>query len=335
MTLGIKSSADRRRIFFVGLNTGYVTLGVPDQRFLDFYQRRASPALHSAIIGNVVIPDGVGSNGSTATLSDDPMWRSIAAAIARRGALPGIQLSTAWQCYAGIQRFRAKEPDTVVDASRQLIAAMSDKEINRQLGAFDQATHWALEAKFQHIQLHAAHGYLLSLLLDPAFNARSEHIRTWLTNWVARVAAAGAESSIRISLRTGSPAIDCDDRAAWLDDLSQLAFDYVDVSSGFYNIDKRLIYPGRPDIIAERRDDTIALASRNPGQQFIYSGRALSHATDDLPANVHIGLCRDLIANPDFLQARTNGCVNSGRCHYFSRGKNHVSCSQWRSAMPR
>lgn len=329
MTVGIKSSADSRRSFFVGLNTGYVTLGVPDQRFLDFYQRRASPALHSAIVGNVVIPGGVGSNASTATLSDDPIWRSLAAAIARRGSLPGIQLATAWQGYSGAQSFRAKEPNAVVHASRELVAAMSDKEINRQLGAFDQATDLALDAGFQHIQLHAAHGYLLSLLLDPAFNARSGNIRTWLVDWAARVAAADAESSIRISLRTGSSAIDCDDRAAWLDDLSQLAFGYVDVSSGFYNIDKRLIYPGRPEIIAQRRGDTAALAARNPGRQFIYSGRALSRAPDDLPANIHIGLCRDLIANPDFLQARTYGCANSGRCHYFSRGEKHITCSQW------
>lgn len=329
MTVGIKSSADRRLSFFVGLNTGYVTNGVPDQRYLDFYQRRASPALHSAIVGNVVIPGGIGSNASTATLSDDGIWRSVAAAIAGRGSLPGIQLATAWQGYAGTQSFRAKAPDTVVDDSRNLIAAMSDKEISRQLMAFDQATYQALDAGFRHIQLHAAHGYLLSLLLDPAFNARSAHIRTWLADWTTRVAAAGAESSIRISLRTGFSTIDCNDRAAWLDDLSKLSIGYVDVSSGFYNIDKRLIYPGRPDIIAQRREETIALADRNPGQQFIYSGRALSHATDDLPANIHIGLCRDLIANPDFLQVRTNGCANSGRCHYFSRGEQHITCGQW------
>lgn len=325
----MKSSPDRRRNFLVGLNTGYVTLGVPDQRFLDFYQRRASPELHSAIVGNVVIPGGVGSNASTATLSDDPIWCSLAAAIARHGSLPGIQLATAWQGYAGTQNFRAKEPDAVVAASRDLIAAMSEKEISRQLNAFDQATDRALDAGYQHIQLHAAHGYLLSLLLDPAFNPRSDHIRPWLADWAARVAAADAESSIRISLRTGSSLIDCDDRATWLDDLSQLEFGYVDVSSGFYNIDKRLIYPGRPEIIAQRREETVALAARNPGQQFIYSGRALSHTTDDLPANVHIGLCRDLIANPDFLQARTHGCANSGRCHYFSRGEKHITCSQW------
>lgn len=329
MTIGIKSSADRRRNFFVGVNTGYVTLGVPDQRYLDFYQRRASPLLHSAIVGNVVVPGGIGSNARTATLSDDPIWRSLAAAIAGRGSLPGIQLATAWEGYAGTQNFRAKDPDSVVDALRDLIAAMGEIEIDRQLGTFDQATDLALNAGFKHVQLHAAHGYLLSLLIDPSFNARSGHVRAWLVDWVARVAAAGAETSIRISLRTGSSAIDCEDRAAWLDDLTQLAFSYIDVSSGFYNIDKRLIYPGRPEIISQRRDETVALAARNPEQHFIYSGRALSHATDDLPANIHIGLCRDLIANPDFLEGRTHGCANSGRCHYFSRGEEHITCSQW------
>jgi NADPH2 dehydrogenase len=104
---------------------------------------------------------------------------------------------------------------------------------------------------------------------------------------------------------------------------------YVDVSSGFYNIDKHLIYPARPDTLLARRSETLGLADRHPEGQFILSGRAFRESEESLPANVHLGLCRDLIANPDFIVNTTRGCVNSGKCHYFSRGAAHITCPQW------
>jgi NADPH2 dehydrogenase len=102
----------------------------------------------------------------------------------------------------------------------------------------------------------------------------------------------------------------------------------VDASSGYYNIDKRLIYPSVAAILDERRTDTAALASRHPAVQFILSGRA-SSAVHAFPPNVHLGLCRDLIANPQFLDDPSRGCLNSGKCHYYSRGTGSVICPRW------
>jgi hypothetical protein len=64
------------------------------------------------------------------------------------------------------------------------------------------------------------------------------------------------------------------------------------------------------------------------GKDFILSGRALLQVDHDLPPNLHIGLCRDLIANPDYLVDQSRGCMNSGKCHYFSRGTDHVTCNR-------
>src|SRR5262245_42138047 len=60
----------------------------------------------------------------------------------------------------------------------------------------------------------------------------------------------------------------------------------------------------------------------------ILSGRA-SAAVNDLPHNVHVGLFRDLIANPRFLYDRSQGCQDSGKCHYHSRGAKSVICPRW------
>jgi 2,4-dienoyl-CoA reductase-like NADH-dependent reductase (Old Yellow Enzyme family) len=326
--------SDGRRLFFVALNTGYVTAGTPDRRCLDFYTQRASPDLYCAIVGNVVIPGGVGSNSATPTISSNQAWKDLASAIGGQGSMPGIQLATAWEGYAGARSFRSRHPEAVIAAARVLVAQLTVPDIDRLLGALRLATELSVDAGFRHIQLHAAHGYLFSLLVDSAINPRASEVLDKLMTWAHKLREGGAESSLRVSLRTGYAAFDRSGREAFLDAIALLPVDYVDVSSGFYNIDKQLIYPARPEVIAARRHETVALAERHPMRAFIYSGRAFYHDTRTLPSNVHLGLCRDLIANPDFLKQPERGCANLGKCHYFSRGEQHLACGQWPHQTP-
>lgn len=323
---------DDRRLFFVGLNTGYVTGGLPDQRCLNFYSLRASPRLHCVIVGNVVVPGGFGSNSVTPTINDDRIWRRLAETIANRGSLPGIQLATAWEEYEGARNFRSREPAAIIAAARSLVAGLRPKDLDRLFTAVQEATDLSIQAGFRHIQLHAAHGYLFSLLVDPAINPNATEVLAALAIWAKNVNARGAESSLRISLRTGYSAIDGGARDEFLDSAADIPATYVDVSSGFYNINKQLIYPARPEVIASRRRETIAFAERHPRRAFIYSGRALQQQTQALPPNLHLGLCRDLIANPDFLDQPSSGCENLGKCHYFSRGAPYLTCGRWQRA---
>lgn len=320
---------DRRLIFFVGVNTGFVRNEHPDARFVEFYRSRASPDLHCSIVGNVIIPGGHGSNASTPRISRDEVWGDLAAAIAARGTLPGIQLATAWEGYRGSTSFKSKQPARVVDDARTLISGMDFRAIDATLTNLEVASEIALMAGFKHLQLHAAHGYLLSLLVDRRLNRHADKVLTRIANWANAVRQDAAESSIRFSLSTGDAHFDGIGRSEFHREIAELPVDYVDVSSGFYNIDKRLIYPSRHEILEQRREETIALALSYPAQRFILSGRAGEQRIQDLPRNVHIGLCRDLIANPNFLATWENGCVNSGKCHYFSRGEPHLQCSQW------
>lgn len=51
---------------------------------------------------------------------------------------------------------------------------MTSHEIRDIVAAFGQAAHRAKEADFDALQIHAAHGYLLSQFLSPAFNKRRD-----------------------------------------------------------------------------------------------------------------------------------------------------------------
>jgi NADPH2 dehydrogenase len=199
--------------------------------------------------------------------------------------------------------------------------------------AIEEAACIAIDAGFRHLQIHAAHGYLFSLLIDRRIYAGADDVLSFLSRWSSSARSSGLETSIRISLKTGDSTFDDEEgRITFQNSIAKLPFDFIDVSSGFYNIDKRLIYPSRPDILHDRRQETIELATRHPDARFIISGRAMLQSTIDLPGNIHIGLCRDLLANPDYLTDPARHCMNSSKCHYFSRGAAHVTCTQWDSA---
>ena len=320
----------QRRTFFVGINTGYVTEGEIDDRFVDFYQCRSSADLYCAIVGNVVIPGGYGSNSSTPSITAHGRWPEVAEAIKSQGSRPGVQLATAWNGYRGTPRFRPPAAKETISASRAVVKSLGGAGADAVLRGLDESAEIAREAGFEHLQVHAAHGYLINLLVDHRINAQAALFLKSLGEWAERQYSKGVETSVRISLRSGDAEFDADGREDFYKQIVALPFDFIDLSSGFYNIDKQRIYPGRPDIVRERLADTLAFANAHPEAQVVYSGRASLYNERLLPRNVHIGICRDLLANPRFLQDRTNGCINSGKCHYYSRGEDHVTCHKWR-----
>lgn len=328
MTNAIATSNDRR-IFFLGVNTGYITDGLPDDRYVEFYRRRASSQLHCAIVGNVVVPGGHGSNNSTPTLSGDGIWSTIAASIAERGSIPGIQLASTWGGYVGNRNFVGSAPDQVIAAARNIVEELGEDGVLAVLRAFGNAAGMAVDHGFRHIQLHGAHGYLLNLLIHDRINPRAERARECLARLAEVLAADNVETSLRISMRTGDLAFDAVGSVSLSDQIAALPFDYIDLSSGFYNIDKRLIYPARQDLLRDRFNESVIVSQRNPDRNFIFSGRAMKLLENTFLSNVHVGICRDLIANPDFLSDPQSGCQNRSKCHYFSRGELSLRCALW------
>ncbi|MBO9166791.1 hypothetical protein [Rhizobium sp. L245/93] len=318
-----------RHVFFLPVNTGFVTHGEPDSRFIEFYDERSSPELYCSIVGNVVVPDGFGSNTSTPMISTSPIWSRIAKSIKAGGSKPGMQLATTWEGYTGIKNFLSNDPQVFIPEARQLVGRLNADSIANVLTSFELATCMAIDHGFEHIQIHAAHGYLLSLLVDGRINRQAASVLDRLSLLADRISSRGAESSIRISLRTGDQEFDSTDIDAFHNSIVQLPFDFVDLSSGFYNIDKRLIYPSTPPFIDARLEESMDLGIRHPDRAFIISGRISTKNWSNMPLNLHPGLCRDLIANPKFLSDLENGCRNHSKCHYYSRGTHFLTCGRW------
>lgn len=319
-----------RRIFFVGVNTGYARDGEPTEAFVSFFEARSSPKLHCAIVGNVVVPGGEPTNPGTARISSRYVWRDLAARIARKGSVPGIQLASAWPAFVASASFKAKDTAAEIARARALVNGMTRTEVTSVLRSLEVGSRMAVDAGFLHVQLHAAHGYLFNVLLDDRLNRQASEVRLEIADWLRRWNKAGVETSVRISLRSGDLAFDSLHTDQFYATMALLPSTYLDVSSGYYAVDKRLIYPARKDVLAERHEQTYALARAHSSKAFIASGRILASAVN-WPSNVHFGVCRDLIANPGFLDDLDNGCKNRGKCHYFSRGATSLTCAKWRN----
>jgi 2,4-dienoyl-CoA reductase-like NADH-dependent reductase (Old Yellow Enzyme family) len=69
---------------------------------------------------------------------------------------------------------RPKAPSQVDGFARSPRQEMTPAEIQDIVEAFSQAARRAKEANFDGVQIHAAHGYLLSQFLSPAFNKRTD-----------------------------------------------------------------------------------------------------------------------------------------------------------------
>lgn len=325
------SSGKGRKYFFLAVNTGLVNGGLPDARCRTFYRERSRHGLHCAIVGNVITPSGMGTNDVCAKISGAPAWRELAHSIADQGALPGIQLSSAWRKYQGMRSFVSRPEENRGNEYREIAAAISLKDAISALDALHRGTELAVKAGFRHVQLHAAHGYLYNLLVDSRLSSHTDIAIKAIDRWANDLASINVESSIRFSMRSGDATLDQEHRDQLVDELAKMPVNYLDVSAGFYNINKRLIYPSTPEILAERVSGTLELAGRLPHAQFILSGMS-AHAWDiSLPSNVHIGICRDLIANPNFLVDRAGGCKTCMKCHYFSRGDTYLTCGTWDS----
>lgn len=315
-----------KKIFFLPVNTGFGLNGNPDFSLIDFYQQRSGNGIYCSIVGNVVIPNGHGSNEHCLYISNSEKWKDLSDAMNNNNSLAGIQLSSTWPNYIGNKKFVASSPSAIDNYLLQL-NSLTIHEIDTIMNQLEKAIELSIGHGFKHIQLHAGHGYLFSLLLDNIFCDKSLYALNKIRSTFSQIPKY-IEKSLRFSLLVGMQKID-KQRESTIQRLLELPFDYFDISFGFYNINKHMIYPETKSMLTSRINKSIELSNSNPKKQFIISGRSFNSYKEKLPDNVHVGICRDIIANPYFLNNTSEGCNLCGQCHYYSRGETYITCGQW------
>ena len=127
--------------------------------------------------------------------------------------------------------------------TNQTPSAMSRADMDRVTAEFVQSTHYAAQAGFDWLELHCAHGYLLSSFITPLTNIRTDEYGGSLQNRcryplevfgaMRAVWPAHLPMSVRISAHDWAPGGNTDDDAVAIARLFKAAgCDVIDVSSG-------------------------------------------------------------------------------------------------------
>ena len=125
-----------------------------------------------------VLPEGRISDNDLGLWRDDqiPPLAKLVKMVHDQGAKIGIQLNHAGRkCGAAAERIYGPSALNYSDDGRyQDPAAMTEEDIAHVTDAFASAAGRALEAGFDVVEIHGAHGYLLSQFLSPLSNVRKD-----------------------------------------------------------------------------------------------------------------------------------------------------------------
>jgi 2,4-dienoyl-CoA reductase-like NADH-dependent reductase (Old Yellow Enzyme family) len=227
---------------------------LPDGRLISLYRRWGAGGVGLLITGNVMIhaealtgPGGVVFD-ERAPLDPFRRWADAAKA---DGAAVWMQIS-----HPGRQ-VRADMPGVVWAPSAVAVqlgrhskrfgkpVAMTDAQISATVERFATTARLAEQAGFDGVEVHAAHGYLLSQFLSPLVNKRSDawggvlENRARLLLDVVRAIRAVVSPSFAVAVKLNSAdfqlgGFDADDAARVIAMLEPLGVDLVELSGGSY-----------------------------------------------------------------------------------------------------
>ncbi|SIQ38977.1 2,4-dienoyl-CoA reductase [Alkalispirochaeta americana] len=150
--------------------------GVVTEAHLRHYGETAPGCGLVIVEATAVSPEGRLAATQLGLFSDHqiPGMRRLARTIRQAGALPGIQLHHAG-ARTNLEKTWGATPvaPSPVDG-REDLRTLDEEEIHRILEDFRKASERALEAGFEVLEVHGAHGFLGSQFLSPRTNRRTD-----------------------------------------------------------------------------------------------------------------------------------------------------------------
>lgn len=242
--------------------------------------------------------------------------------LARTGATNGSQL---W-LQLGHAGAMAHGPISIpkgpsaIDIPGLKCAGMTREEINRLPSSFARTAALAKELRFGGVEIHAAHGFLLSQFLSPLFNRRRDayggsienRMRVLLEILEEVRAAVGKSYPISVKLNATDNlegGLRADEALKVVSTLDELAIDLIDVSGGTY-------FPGAKSASDSAGNgpyfmDFARRARQRTNTPIMLVGgvKTLQQATEIVSSGAAdiVGLARALVLCPDLANRWRNG----------------------------
>jgi 2,4-dienoyl-CoA reductase-like NADH-dependent reductase (Old Yellow Enzyme family) len=252
--------------------------------------------------------------------------------------------------YIGLSRYSYLYPPITDRKPRQ----MTEEDIEKIIGAFGYAGRRAQEAGFDGVQIHGAHGYLISEFLSPLSNKREDRWGGNIENRmrfvieVTRAIKSQVDEDFPVMIKLGCKDYFEKDGGLTIEEgahvakaleeegicLIEISHSIVDKSSMKKNLEsitsaeKEAPYLREARVI--RKETSIPLS-------LVGGMRSLSVMEDIIESGVSdlISISRPLIREPGLIKKWKDGddrpadCISCGGCmHLDDKGKLHVSCAQ-------
>lgn len=220
--------------------------GHPTAEQIRLYQRWAEGGVAVSIIGEVQGNADFAEKPGNLVLNENcnlEYFRELARQGSENGAKLWLQLGHAG-ALAYAPTSNPKGP-SALNLPGLHCAEMTIDEINQLPSEFARTARLAQQAGFGGVQVHAAHGFLLSQFLSPLFNQRSDEYGGTITNrmWLLLVsieairAAVGSHFPIAVKLNSSDQLVggfDEEDALEVVAALDQSSIDLIDISGGTY-----------------------------------------------------------------------------------------------------
>ncbi len=227
--------------------------GAPDERMLRLYEQWGAGGSGLLITGHVMLDSAHCSERGNVIIEDERHLEQLKR-WARAGTQDGTQL---WMQinHPGRQTPRNVDPNPVsasavpMDVASSVFApprALADSEIRDLIGRFATAAAVAEKAGFNGVQIHSAHGYLVSQFLSPITNQRTDEWggdaarrRRFLLEIVRAIrAAVGPRFAVAVKLNSADfqrGGFSEAESLAVIEALSDEGIDLLEISGGTYS----------------------------------------------------------------------------------------------------
>ncbi len=225
--------------------------GIPSKELIHLYKRWAETNAGLLITGNVMVDGNHLESSGNVVLDSDivyPEFRALADAGNSEGNHTWVQIGHSGRQTSRFVNMRPKSASNVQLKKMGLFGrprTMTEEDIQDVINGFVRAAKVCKEAGFTGIQIHSAHGYLLSQFLSPITNIRNDQwggslenrsrLLITIVNKTREVLGAGYPISVKLnSADFQRGGFNEDESFQVIQKLEDCGIDLLEISGGTY-----------------------------------------------------------------------------------------------------
>jgi len=305
--------------------------GYPLPALQQLYSNLARGGVGLIITGHMYIhPSGKAHPEMTGIYSDDliPSLSELAQAAHQDGCKIIAQIN-----HGGLQCDAATVPDPIAPSAQEdpiferSARAMTDKEIFTTINAYAQAAARVQKAGFDGVQIHAAHGYLISEFLSPFINRRHDqwggnhenrlHFLREVCYAVREQVGADFPMMTKLGMEDGvEGGLTPHEGAQVVSEMEGMSLDAIEISGGFKS-------PSTKKDIRNEQDEAYFLSNVKLARESTelpimavggYRSKSVMERVLESGEADFISVCRPLISEPHLPNLFKEGTKEKSRC---------------------